>query len=313
MVATELVTLIVLTYKRPDDLREAIPLLVEAISAHPGAELLVVDNDEKPTAEDTVRQVGDARVRYAHEPRPGIAAARNRGLQETWGRDIIVFIDDDERPEPGWLENLLRTHRDYAADAVAGPVVSSFTGEPDAWIRGGRFFDRLRHPTGTEVPLAATNNLLLARPFVETAKLRFDEEFGLSGGSDTVFSLALRKAGGRIVWCDEAVVVDVVPASRATREWVLRRAFRMGNSGARARIHVADAPVAGLRERFSALVQGLGRVVLGAARWVVGALSRSMPDRARAIRMIFRGAGMVGAAFGYTYFEYKRAGKSSAG
>ena len=37
----------------------------------------------------------------------------------------------------------------------------------------------------------------------------------------------LHAAGYAMIWCDEAVVTDVVPVARLTREWVLRRAFAL--------------------------------------------------------------------------------------
>lgn len=302
------VTVITLTYRRPDDLREALPVLVAAISGHPGADLVVVDNDVIPSAQPVVAEFGPS-VRYVHEAHPGIASARNRGLDETAESEIIVFIDDDERPQPGWLASLLSLQVSTAAEAIAGPVVSVFEGELDPWIKAGRFFERRRHVSGTEVSVAATNNLLLDRAFVQRAGLRFDEAFGLSGGSDSVFTRQVRQAGGRILWCDEAVVIDVVPPDRATRRWVLRRAFRMGNTEARAQIHLARGMPRAI-ERAKAAVRGSVRVGGGLVQSCWGVATGSLARRARGRRKIMRGAGMVLAGFGYTYFEYGRNKKS---
>lgn len=306
MKQAERVTVIVLTYRRPDDLKAALPLLLEAVAAWPGAELLVVDNDTTPSAEQTVRDLDHGQLRYVHEPRPGIASARNRGLAETADSEVVVFIDDDERPQPGWLAALMALYRSSGAQAVAGPVLSVFEGDLDPWIVAGRFFERRRHSTGTSLAVAATNNLLLDRAFVEAKQLSFDEAFGLSGGSDSVFTRQLVKSGGQILWCDEAVVVDVVPAARATRGWVTRRAFRMGNTEARAQIHVATGLAGQARERGLALARGLARVAAGAAEGLIGLVTGRQAARAHGKRTFLRGAGMVLAAFGYSYFEYRR-------
>ena len=299
------VTVITLTYKRAADLTEALPALISAIADHPEAELLVVDNDVEPSARTVVDAFAGPRLRYVHEPRPGIAAARNRGLDETVDSELVIFIDDDETPCDGWLDRLLEARATYGAEAIAGPVLSEFEGPLDPWIAAGRYFDRLRHPSGTVVEVAATNNLLLDRAFVARHALRFDEAFGLSGGSDSVFTRQLRHAGGRIVWCDEAAVTDRVPASRATRKWVVQRAFRMGNTEARARIYTAKGPAEFL-ERLRAAGNGLARMAAGAFGVVRGALTRSLPVRSRGVRTTLRGAGMFLAAFGYSYFEYRR-------
>lgn len=300
------VTVITLTYRRPEDLAQALPLLVDAIKDHAQAELLVVDNDEEPSAAEQVAAFLDSRVRYVHEPRPGIAAARNRGLDETRDRDVVVFIDDDERPCQGWLDHLLDAQTRFHAQAVAGPVSSEFESELDPWLRLGGYFDRLTPPTGVEREVAATNNLLLERRFVEEAGLRFDEKFGLSGGSDSVFTRQLRGAGGRLVWCAEAVVIDQVPASRANRSWVVRRSFRMGNTEARAKIYVAGNHLTALKERGLAAGRGTARLLAGATGFGLGMATFSTKLRSRGARRAARGAGMLSAAFGYTYFEYRR-------
>jgi len=300
-------TVVTLTYRRPIELSEALPELVRHVEAVPGCELLVVDNDTERSARDVVSPwLHDHPVRYAHEPRPGIAAARNRGLDEAAESDVVVFIDDDERPVSGWLEELLRTFERERCFGVAGPVVSVFAAEPDEWIRAGRFFDRLRHPTGSSLEVVATNNLLIDARKARAWDLRFDEAFGLTGGSDTVFALEARRRGARFVWCEEAVVDDVVPASRATRQWVLRRAFRMGNTGSRARVHVARGSLERTRVRLICAGRGLVRVLGGAAGAGLGMATGSLTRRARGVRTLVRGAGMLCGAFGHVYAEYAR-------
>ena len=308
------ISVITLTYRRPTDLAAALPVLLAHVAELPGAELIVVDNDEQPTARDVVEQYASGHlVRYVHEPRPGIAAARNRGLDEAADSDLVVFIDDDERPADGWLPALLATQRDHGATGVAGPVVSVFDGPVDPWIAAGRFFDRLRHATGTRVPVVATNNLLLDAQALRRWGIRFDEAFGLTGGSDTVLALQVAQRGGFFVWCDEAVVLDVVPPARATCRWVLRRAFRMGNTGSRARVHVARSPGERLRVRLRSAGQGAVRLAGGAARMAVGVVAADPRRRARGLRTAVRGAGMLLGAGGYVYSEYARTPASRPG
>lgn len=47
--------------------------------------------------------------------------------------------------------------------------------------------------------------------------------------SETDPPRTLARAGRTIVWCDEAVVIDWVPNSRLTHQWVPKRAFRTDN------------------------------------------------------------------------------------
>lgn len=294
-----------LTYRRPEGLAEAVGMLRAQLDLVPGARLLVVDNDEQPSAASAVAEAAgdDARVRYVHEPTPGIAAARNRALDEAGPEAVVVFIDDDEQPSEKWLPTLLACWEETCAAAVVGPVVSHFDGPLDPWIEAGGFFRRLRHPTGTVVTTAATNNLLL--DMTQVGELRFDLGFGLSGGSDTVFTRTLSAGGGRIVWCDEAPVYDLVPADRATRGWVRARASRIGNSDSRVQVHLAPSrrrPSARLR----ATARGLVRVLGGFTRLVLGRLTGSQPHHARGTRTLLRGLGMLRGAWGSHVSEYAR-------
>ncbi|WNB85075.1 glycosyltransferase [Cellulomonas sp. ATA003] len=186
----------VLTYQRPDDLTAILPMLVEHVGPYADATVLVVDNDPAAGAAGSVRGLGDQRVAYTHEPVPGIAAARNRALDEAGDADLLVFVDDDERPEPGWLDALVSTHAREGSLCVVGPVVSRYERDPEPWIVDGRFFDRRRLPTGTELQVAATNNLLIDLRQLRAIDLRFDERFGLSGGRTPSSRVASRRPAG---------------------------------------------------------------------------------------------------------------------
>ena len=227
----------VLTFRRPEDIALALPRLAAQAGtilagpaqgpldepAGPPATVLVIDNDPEASARPIVEQLaGTLRpglVRYVHEPRPGIAAARNRALREAASSALLVFIDDDEVPSAQWLAQLVDLQRSSGAAAVVGPVISEYEHAPEPWIEAGKFFHRRRLATGTPLGVAATNNLLLDLRQVRGLRLSFDERFGLSGGSDTLFTRQLVQRGGSMLWCDEAVVVDRVPSSRLTRGW----------------------------------------------------------------------------------------------
>ena len=227
--AEQSVVVAMATYQRPDELARTLrTILAQIDDAGLTARIQVVDNDPTGSAAGTITALGDDRVRYVQEPTPGIAAARNRALDEAADDDVLIFIDDDEDPQPGWLVNLLTVYRANGVAAVVGPVVSEYDGALDEWILAGGFFERRRLATGTSVEAAATNNLLLDLNRIRSLGLRFDQQFGLSGGSDTLFTRQLTGAGEQIIWCDQAVVVDHVPTARMTRGWVLRRARRYG-------------------------------------------------------------------------------------
>jgi glycosyltransferase involved in cell wall biosynthesis len=309
-VVTKLVVA-VLTYQRPATLARLLERLDAQVSdcqdwaqGRWSAGVLVIDNDPEASARETVSAWPG--VTYVHEPIPGIAAARNRALDEAAEARALVFIDDDELPHPGWLVNLVRTYEDEGATAVWGWVEPEYESPPDAFIVAGRFFDRPRRRTGTVVPAAGSGNLLLDMDAIRSWNMRFPEPFGLTGGEDTAFTRSITARGGRIVWCDEAVVTDLVPADRATRAWVLRRAYRVGNVEMRVAIHLAESARARLTVRARYVARGTVRLAAGTARQMLGVVTRRTEWEARGARTAARGRGMLAAVFGSTYVEYRR-------
>lgn len=308
------VVVAVLTYRRTDWLPALLAELeVQAGTVAPRADVVVVDNDPEGSAAAVVAQWADRGIRYAHEPRPGISAARNRALAEADDADVLVFVDDDEMPSPGWLARLVAAWTEWGCAAVAGPVPARFLGTADAWVAGSGAFDRRRLPTGTPVAGAGAGNLLLDLRSVRRLGLTFDERFGLTGGEDTLFTHALVRGGGEIRWCDEAEAIEFVPADRLTRAWVLRRSFRSGSSWSRAEVHLAGGAAGRWRTRLAVLAKASVRMP-GSALAAGGALARrDIGARARAVTVFASYAGLVVGAFGYVLGEYTRVPSAGAG
>lgn len=303
------------TFRRPATLAGLLARLPERLAEVEGArvEVLVLDNDPAGSARQVVRDA-PLPVRYVVEARPGIAAVRDRALDETADADLLAFLDDDERPRERWLAALVDTWRDTGRPAaVMGRVISVFAHEPDPWLLATGVFRRRPRPTGIEIPVAASGNLLLDLRQVRSLGTRFDVTLGLAGGEDTLFSRALVDAGGRIVWCNESEAEDLVPAERMTRAWAMRRAFNGGNGAVQVELRLARGPARRALVRARALVGGTGRTVAGAARHVWGRWTGDLESDARGLRTSHRGRGMVAGAFGHLHRQYARDGATPQG
>ena len=309
------------TYRRPEGLERAagtvLPqigaIVSDAASPIARAELLVIDNDPAASARATAERLaagpGGGALRYVVEERPGVAAVRNRALDESAGARLLVFIDDDEEARENWLASLVGLWASRGSQAVAGHVLPAYDVEPEPWVREGGFFVRATWPTGTIRPAAASNCLLLDLDFLRARGLRFDERFGATGGEDTLLTRSLVDAGGTLLWCAEAQVVDHVPAQRLERSWILRR--QRSHAATSVRVELAlvgeEARAARARIRGRALIGGAARVVAGAGRSGAGVLLRSTSHRARGARLMARGAGLASAALGRaSHAEYGR-------
>ena len=184
------ISIVVLTYKRITDLAQLLPMLHRQLEDFDeDFEIVVVDNDPAASAMPVVEADGSPSVRYVNEAAPGIAHARNRALDETRSSDLLIFIDDDERPLDSWLGAMLSAYRHSRPAGVTGPLYPDYETAPDPWLVAGGFFVRKEYPEGHLMPAAGTGNLLLDLEQVRAHDLRFDERFGLDGVDRTRSSL----------------------------------------------------------------------------------------------------------------------------
>jgi glycosyltransferase involved in cell wall biosynthesis len=108
---------IVCTRNRPELLAEALDAIAPTLRARDG--VVVVDSASDSDA--TARVATSRGVRVVRAERPGLSRARNLGVAETTA-DIVVFTDDDCRPQPGWLERLAPPFTDDQVGFVLGQV-----------------------------------------------------------------------------------------------------------------------------------------------------------------------------------------------
>ena len=156
------------------------------------------------------------------------------------------------------------------------------------------------------MPAGHTSNLLLDLYFVRSHGLSFREEFGMAGGEDTMLTMEIGRLGGGIVWCDEAPVTDLVPSDRMTREWVLNRRYRMGNSHSRCLLALTPKGWRRLLLRLQLLLGGAARVIAGHLQRAIGAVTASQVRDAKGARLAARGSGMAAGALGSKFEEYRR-------
>ncbi len=211
-----------------------------------GAEVLVVDNastDDTPrVVAAAARDAGDV-VRVLREPRLGLSAARNRGLAEARGA-VVVYLDDDALPHPGWLAALLEPYGDPRVACVGGRILLRFPDAPPPWLTPalhpafsaydeGPVAKRLRYRRDT-YPFGANISF---RTGAARAAGGFSTAVGPLGRHQLVFDetdlcFRLDQAGWEIRYAPAAVVDHQVLPERLTPEWVLRRHHTGGQSEA---------------------------------------------------------------------------------
>ena len=302
------VAICVASFRRPSGLKRLLYSLNRLTfdkCLPPTIEVIVVDNDSAGSTCELCEGIS-SELRWlleCHiEPRRGIPYARNKAVASVKeGTDFVAFIDDDEVPEPSWLDELLHVQQVYGADVVTGPVLPRFTDSVPPWILKGKFFERKRYPTGHLLSVSSTNNVLVrSEVFSEMGEL-FDVRYALSGIDDTLFFMRVHRAGYKIVWADDALVYEWVPYSRLNARWILQRAYRGGNGFVTVELNFRPWAMVGLVRAATAsvrLVQGLMLITLS--------LVFGRHVFVRGLQYAGRGIGMLTGLARIRYEEYRR-------
>jgi GT2 family glycosyltransferase len=123
MTAPVPVTIAIPTYRREQVLLDTLAYLF-ALEA-PAAEILVLDQTEQHdgATEQALRDMNERGViRWLRLPEPSIPSAMNQGLVHA-RCPVVLFLDDDIRPEPGLVAAHSAAHAEHDATLVAGRVL----------------------------------------------------------------------------------------------------------------------------------------------------------------------------------------------
>lgn len=116
------ISVVIPTYNRADLILEA----VESVLAqtYPVLETIVVDDGSTDdTRQRLATWVKQGKLRYIHQAKVGVSAARNRGVQEAKG-ELIAFLDSDDLFVPDKLEQQMAV---FARDPDLGFVHCGFS------------------------------------------------------------------------------------------------------------------------------------------------------------------------------------------
>lgn len=112
-------------------------LLLEAVqslrdqSAPPHEIIVAVDHN--PALEAFLRDAAPGVLVVPNSGAPGLSDARNSGIRAATG-DVVAFLDDDARAEPGWVEHLASAYRDPEVHGAGGPVRPLFESGRPGWL-----------------------------------------------------------------------------------------------------------------------------------------------------------------------------------
>ena len=232
------------TFKRANRLEKLVAAL-RAQSCPVPFEILAVNNNSPDNTLDVLsmlQQQSGAPLRVVTETAPGIVPARNRALAETIDRDILVFIDDDELPQPGLLEAAFNAITIDGADCAGGRVQVDFAphGRP-AWLEDDLlgFLAEVDHGSeafwvkNTQTPIWTANVAYAMKLFRDNPTLRFDVRYNregddVGGGEDAMMLRAQLALGAKIRYRPDMAVWHSVDHWKLRRRYFLKLHYRAG-------------------------------------------------------------------------------------
>jgi glycosyltransferase involved in cell wall biosynthesis len=145
------------TFNRATFLEAALQsLAIQSLESNKYEVLVIDDGSTDHTSKIAKRFARRLPLRYFLANHKGIAAAKNRGVQES-KHPIVFFFDDDDVADRHLLREHLRSHKDYRQEGVA---ILGYT----SWARSLRITEVMRFITGVGHYLFAYGGIEMGEP-----------------------------------------------------------------------------------------------------------------------------------------------------
>ena len=241
-------SVIVCTYNRSASLQLTLNALqVQSVKDDIDWEVLVVDNNSTDDTRSVVERFAATfpRVRYSREPRQGLSFARNHGIASARGK-ILLFTDDDVRPEADWVQRIVDGMTQSGCDACGGYIAPVWEVQPPSWLTE-RFYGFLairthqhedfRITQTSDAPFGA--NMAFRRTVFDNGDA-FDVTRGrkgsvLASGEDGEMFERLLARGATVMFFADAKVHHRVEGFRVTKRYFRRWRFQTSRNIAQSR------------------------------------------------------------------------------
>jgi GT2 family glycosyltransferase len=192
-----------------------------------GCEVVVVDDASTDSTAELLGRYGDS-IRWLRlTENGGFARACNEGAAASRG-ELLVFLNNDTEPQPGWLESLER----YAAEHPAAAAVGAKLVYPNGSVQHAGVVigqDGYPHNLYAGLPAdhpavsrsrrlqAVTGACLLIRRAAFERLGGFDAGF-VNSLEDVDLCLRLGEIGAEVHYCHESVLIHLESASRGRQD-----------------------------------------------------------------------------------------------
>jgi glucosyl-dolichyl phosphate glucuronosyltransferase len=212
-------------------------------------EIIVVDNGSTDNTRYVFKQYADKikNMVYIYDDHPGLHVGRHIGLKAARS-EILVYVDDDIRAFPTWLEGIAESFKDSATVLVGGNNLPEYETVPPLWA------DELWSTTpwgktlihwslldfGLEHQQIDPNyvwgcNFAIRKPVLQDLggfhpDAMPEHLLKYRGDGETAVTLKLAQKGYKAVFNPKASIYHFVPTSRMTLEYLYKRGYAQGIS-----------------------------------------------------------------------------------
>lgn len=198
--------------------------------------IFIIDNNIRSNNKRVIRKYEKNqfyKIFYEYELKKGIVYARNKFLKSIKHickvNDYVGFIDDDCKVEKNWLITHLEYMKKNNIDISTGPQIASRISKKKKIyyeLTNKRLIENYRYTNW-----AATNNVIVKYSVLRKLNLRFDKNLNNIGGSDQLFFSLINKYGHKIIWNNQAIVIENLSPKDINMTWFFKRNLRYGYSG----------------------------------------------------------------------------------
>lgn len=228
-----MISVIIPTHNRSRKLRQVLESLQRQDFPNSNFEIIVIDDGSSDNTSDVVKdfQRGtDVAVKYRFQNHSGPGVARNRGIEQSYGK-IVLFCNDDTICDKDLLRQHDSLHIQLPNIAVLGSVVWDEAIHPNEFMRfldrkGIQFhFNTIKNINNARFNHFYTSNISLAKSWFD--RIKFSAEFKYAAFDDLDVGLALEREGLRIIYNKSAIVYH---SHYYTPEQYYQRMFNTGTN-----------------------------------------------------------------------------------
>jgi glucosyl-dolichyl phosphate glucuronosyltransferase len=228
-------SIIVCTYNRCNYLKETIESIIEAIGKREDCELIIIDNNSTDQTNKIVESFYSfSSLKYYLETNQGLSHARNRGMQEAFGK-VLVYLDDDIELPKDYFEVCDQIFQDPEIAISGGKVLPHKVDIPD-WLPKKYYFLVSVYDMGKEpkfVKYLMGGNFAIRKDIAKKIG-KYNSELGrkgnsLAGGEEIDYQNRAMELGYKIYYHPRQIILHKIN-DKLNETYVLKYAFELGKS-----------------------------------------------------------------------------------